>query len=144
MVRPTEEQLALLEPFERFAFEFTDRVNRSPRLKRWSHAFLRSAGAAWVYHCSKYLNHFYQLENRPTRRPDRGVIVVSNHRSFFDMYSISSVMLRHTTWIEGMYFPVRSDYFYERVDGIVVNAIMAGMAMYPPVLRQPARRAFNQ
>ena len=43
-----------------------------------------------------------------------------------------------------MYFPVRSAYFYDRLDGLVVNAIMSGLAMYPPVFRDPRRRHLNR
>jgi 1-acyl-sn-glycerol-3-phosphate acyltransferase len=97
-----------------------------------------------VHVCTRHVQRLYGIDQAAALRPDRGVLLVSNHRSFFDMYVISCVLLRNTSWIDGMYFPVRGDYFYERPDGVVVNAIMSAMAMYPPVLRQPGRRAFNQ
>jgi 1-acyl-sn-glycerol-3-phosphate acyltransferase len=140
---PTSEQLALLEGFERTAFAIADTVNRRPALKRASHAFLKSAGAAWVYHCTKHLVRIFGEEHLRAVAPDRGVILISNHRSFFDMYLLSSVVLRRTSWIRGMYFPVRGEYFYERPDGVFVNLIMSAFAMYPPVLRDPKKRAFN-
>jgi 1-acyl-sn-glycerol-3-phosphate acyltransferase len=84
------------------------------------------------------------VENLTELRPDRGVLLACNHRSFFDMYTISSVILRKTDWVKGMYFPVRSDYFYERPDGVFVNAVMSAMAMYPPVMRNTEKRPFNQ
>lgn len=144
MVHPTPDQLALLHGFERIAFHLADQVNRRSALKRAAHLFLRTVGASWVHHCSKHLQHVIDLEHLTALRPDRGVLLVSNHRSFFDMYLISSVVLRHTDWVQRMYFPVRSEFFYERPLGVLVNAIMSALAMYPPVLRQPPRRAFNQ
>ena len=143
MQRPSAEQLSLLHGFERTAFTIADTINRNPALKTAAHAFLRTVGAGWVHYCTRHIRHVYGLEHIRRLNPDRGVLVVSNHRSFFDMYAISCVMLRETDWINGMYFPVRSDYFYERPDGLIVNAIMSAMTMYPPVLRDSSRRAFN-
>lgn len=144
MLRPTEGQRALLRGFENTAFDIAETVNRRPALKRVAHRFLRTVGAGWVYQCTRNLLRVYNLDYLTGLRPERGVLLVSNHRSFFDMYVLSCVVLRHTTWPERMYFPVRSDYFYERPDGVVVNALMSAWAMYPPVLRQAERKSFNR
>ena len=144
MLKPSPEQLSSLTRFERVAFEIADRVNRHPPLKRAAHAFLRSVGAGWVHHCTKNLLHVDGLENLTSLNPDRGVIVVSNHRSFFDLYVMASVLLRNTDWVNGMYFPVRGEFFYERPAGIGVNALMSAWAMYPPVMRRPESRPFNE
>lgn len=119
-------------------------VNHRPVLKRWSHAFLRTAGAAWVHYCSRNLLRITNAEALDALAPNRGVIIASNHRSYADMYLLSSVLLPRCGWIERTYFPVRSEYIYDRIGGLLVNALVAGMAMYPPVYRQPARRALNR
>jgi 1-acyl-sn-glycerol-3-phosphate acyltransferase len=144
MLSPTPDQLAVLEGFERTAFAIADAVNRRPEVKRASHVLLRTGGAAWVHYCVRNLLRIYQLEHLAALRPDRGVLLVANHRSFFDLYVISSVILRNTSWVNEMYFPVRADYFYERPDGVLVNAVMSAMAMYPPVMRSPSKRGFNR
>jgi 1-acyl-sn-glycerol-3-phosphate acyltransferase len=144
MLRPTPEQLSSLTRFERVAFAIADRVNRHPPLKRAAHAFLKTIGAGWVNVCTKNLLHVEGLENLQTLDPNRGVVVVANHRSFFDLYVMASVLLRNTDWVDGMYFPVRGEYFYERVDGILVNMVMSMWAMYPPVMRRPEARSFNE
>jgi 1-acyl-sn-glycerol-3-phosphate acyltransferase len=46
-------------------------------------------------------------------------------------------------WAKHLYFPVRSTFFYDQPLGILVNAAIAGGAMYPPVYRQTERRALN-
>jgi 1-acyl-sn-glycerol-3-phosphate acyltransferase len=84
------------------------------------------------------------MENLLALRPDRGVVLVANHRSFFDLYMVTSVMLRATSWVERMYFPVRSNFFYERPEGVLVNAAMSALAMYPPIHRDTTKRAINQ
>jgi 1-acyl-sn-glycerol-3-phosphate acyltransferase len=119
-------------------------VNQRPVLKRCSHAFLRSVGTAWVRYCSRNLVRITNVEVLGDLAPERGVIIASNHRSYADMYLLSSVLLPRCGWIERMYFPVRSEFIYERIGGLLVNTLIAGMAMYPPVYRQPARRALNR
>jgi 1-acyl-sn-glycerol-3-phosphate acyltransferase len=119
-------------------------VNHRPVFKRWSHAFLRTAGAAWVRYCSRNLLSIANVEVLDALDPDRGVILASNHRSYADMFLLSSVLLPRCGWIERMYFPVRSEFIYDRIGGLLANALVAGMAMYPPVYRQPARRALNR
>jgi 1-acyl-sn-glycerol-3-phosphate acyltransferase len=144
MVLPTPQQLALLEGFERHAFAWCDAWNRVGRLKRVGHAFLRTFGSGWVHICTRNLLRVYGLEHIRELRPDRGVVLASNHRSFFDLYVVASVLLRNTTWIERMFFPVRSTYWYERPDALLANGLMSAWAMYPPVLRRPEKRGFNQ
>lgn len=144
MIRPTSEQIALLEGFEKTAFAWCDAWNRFEPLKRAGHAFLRTFGAGWVHVCTRNILHVYGLENLTTLRPERGVMIAANHRSFFDLYVITSVLLRKTDWVKRMYFPVRANYWYERPDAILANGIMSAWAMYPPVLRQGEKRAFNQ
>lgn len=144
MLRPTPEQLQTLEGFERVAFEICDRVNRRPAFKRAAHAFLKTVGASWVHYCTRNLVRTYGTEHLAGLPTDRGVLLVANHRSFFDLYVVASVLLRTTSWVERMYFPVRGDYFYERPDGVLVNAVMSALAMYPPVMRQASKRTFNQ
>lgn len=144
MRRPTDEELKLLSAVERVCFEIADTVNRRPLAKRASHAFHASLGQTWVHYSTRHLVHHRGLERLSELRPDRGVFLVSNHRSFFDFYVLSSVMLRACPWIRGIYFPVRSNFFYEGPLGVFVNMVMAAFAMYPPVMRQPSKRAFNQ
>lgn len=144
MLSPTHEQMACLEPFERFAFQLSHSVNRRPLLKRAAHAYLRGFGAWWVHLCTRHLLYIDGEEHVRALNPDRGVALVCNHRSFFDLYVVSSILLKRCAWIERMYFPVRSSYFYERIDGIAVNAAMSALAMYPPILRAASKRPFNQ
>jgi 1-acyl-sn-glycerol-3-phosphate acyltransferase len=133
-----------LTAIERVIWGATRSVNERPTLKRLSHAFLRTGGAAWVYYCTRHLLHLTGEDAIASLHPDRGVVLAANHRSFFDMYVISSVLLRRCAWIKRMYFPVRSAYFYDRLDGLMVNAVMSGLAMYPPVFRDPRRRHLNR
>lgn len=119
-------------------------VNHRPLLKRCSHAFLRTVGAAWVHYCSRNVVRVANVEVLGAMASNRGVIIASNHRSYADMYLLSSVLLPRCGWIERTYFPVRSEFIYDRIGGLFVNAVVAGMTMYPPLYRQPSRRALNR
>lgn len=143
MQRPTAEQLDLLSPAERRWFHFADAINREPRLKRAAHGFLRVVAKNWVSKATGNLTRFYGLEHLRGLDADRGVFVIANHRSFFDFYTISATLLREVPSIERMYFPVRASFFYESALGSVVNGLMSAWAMYPPVMRDGPKRAFN-
>ena len=143
MIRPTPDQVALLHPTERLSFAWCDLVNGVPALKAAAHSFLRHVGAGWVYPCCKNLLHIEGLEHVRALRPPAGVLLVANHRSFFDMYVLSMILFRETDLLGRIYFPVRAEFFYDHPAGLVVNGLMSGWSMYPPVLRQPARNDFN-
>jgi 1-acyl-sn-glycerol-3-phosphate acyltransferase len=134
----------MFTPTEQLIGAVARRVNERPALKRCSQVFLRRIGAAWVHFCSRNLLRVENVAPLAALSPDRGVIIASNHRSYADMYLLSSVLLPRCGWIERTYFPVRSEFIYDHVGGLIANALIAGMAMYPPVYRQPARRALNR
>lgn len=144
MRQPTEEELSQLRGFEKLAFRIADKANRDPKWKKHGHRFLDSVGKMWVYLSTNNLTRVDGLQHVRDIDRSRGVVFVCNHLTMFDFYVISSVVLRSTDWVDRMFFPVRSAYFYERLDGVFVNAIMSAMAMYPPVLREKERKAFNR
>lgn len=129
---------------ERLIRASTRLVNTRPALKRLAHAYLRTVGMNGVHLVTRHLLQVRNAEVLDTLPRDRGLLVASNHRSFFDMYVVSSVMLRRCPWLRRLYFPVRSEYFYERIDALLLNGFVAGMSMYPPVYRDAARRPLNR
>lgn len=144
MLTPTREQLECLQGFEKAAFWFSDLFHRNETASKLSQFYQSTFGASWVDFSTRKLRYVQGTEHIRNLHPDRGIILVSNHRSFFDLYVTSSVMYTETRWIERMCFPVRSNFFYESPAGIAVNMVMSAMAMYPPILRDANRKAFNQ
>lgn len=144
LMQPSSKQLSLLSRLERLSFRFCDAINRVELLKRASHQVMRHFGSGWVHASSKNLQVIEGLDHVRELNPSKGVLVVSNHRSFFDMYVITSILFRNAEYIRRIYFPVRSEFFYDRISGLLVNGIMSGWAMYPPILRQPERTEFNK
>src|SRR5439155_12578419 len=79
---PTAEELAVLSPFERFAFRVTHRMNhgRWKRFWTWCQSVF---GAGWIHISSYNLVRVYGLENIEAVDHDRPILLVANHRSFF-------------------------------------------------------------
>lgn len=144
MLSPTSEQLDCLQGFERTAFHVTDFVNRNSSFKRASLAFQKHFGANWVDFSTRNIRYVQGTEHVRNLRPEGGVVLVANHRSFFDLYVTSTVVVREARWLQSMNFPVRSTFFYENPAGVAVNAVMSGLSMYPPILRDARRKSFNQ
>lgn len=143
ILRPTPEQLGRLSPFERSAFLFVDYVNRNRFTKAGASAFLRSVGMTWVYYSTRNLTHIVGLDNVRDLQPPGGLILASNHRSFFDQYVIACWLFRTTKLLRRIYFPVRAEFWYQSPLGVAVSFLMSALSMYPPVFREQGKREFN-
>lgn len=129
--------------FERLSVSLLEWVNRSARRKSRIHRVIGHTDSRFIRFITRNLWELHGLEN--TRIPaQRGMILVSNHRSFFDMY-ISCTVLHFRSELAGrLFFPVRSKFFYDRVLGTLLNMMISGGSMWPPVFRDPARRYLNR
>ena len=75
---------------------------------------------------------------------DTSALLVANHRSFFDFYVITYATVTRSRLTRRALFPVREDFFYDRWLGGVVNMLMTGMAMFPPITRSKQQMPFNR
>ncbi len=145
---PTPEELSVLSSFERFAFRVTHRMNlgRWKRFWTWCQSFF---GAGWIQLSTYNLMRVYGLENIEAVDHARPILLVANHRSFFDMYTVSTVLFRRTPWRKQLFFPVRGRFFYQSLAGMFVNLVMGWWSMYPPFFitgedPMPAKRPFDK
>lgn len=121
--------------FVRFSFrgEFFDRVLQ----------FLqRTIGQAWIHHSTKHLRHVVGLDRLPDLQDSSSIIVVCNHRSFFDLYVVTAELVRRKMK-KRIIFMVRSGFFYDSFLGLFVNFLMSFLAMYPPVFRERSKQSLN-
>ncbi len=139
-MRPTD----ALSPAERKALYWADLVNHSRRLKSAAHWLNVHVSSPWMRLVSEARMHLPGIERLAALRPDRGILFATNHRSFFDMYMLATYVNLHTPLIERLYFPVRSEFFYERPLGVAVNVAMSFLSMYPPVFREPEKKAVTR
>jgi 1-acyl-sn-glycerol-3-phosphate acyltransferase len=133
-----------LTPIERIAVAMGRFMNERPGPKRAQDLFLHQFTKRWVrpiIASRVYIDGIDWLIDRP----DRGVLVVANHRSFFDLYVVMlSLHDAGASWIERMFFPVRANFFYEHPLGLAVNFLVGGGVMYPPIFRQQSKKAINR
>ena len=111
--------------------------------------FQRGVGQSWIYHATKRLCHVEGLDGvlalmapEAEGMPRRSILLVANHRSFFDLYVITARLVR-AGMKNRMVFPVRSNFFYDRWLGLVVNFAMSFLAMYPPLFRERRKASLN-
>ncbi len=136
---PEPEQIAALGRTERIGFWLTHRMNLGVS-KRLMTFFQRHIGSLWIFLATYNLMNVFGIENVETTDPNRPLVLVANHRSFFDMYTVSSVLFRRTKRPMELYFPVRGKFFYDNPLGWFVNFVMGWFSMYPPFFRE-AREA---
>lgn len=132
---PTEEEISVLDPLERAGFRLTHRMNLG-RWKRFWTFCQRHLGSLWIKICTYNLMRVYGIETVENSDVSRPLLLVANHRSFFDMYVVSSVIFRQTTRPIKLFFPVRAKFFYDSPIGWFVNLVMGWWAMYPPFFRE--------
>ena len=106
-------------------------------------------GAGWIHLSTYNIMNVYGLENIEAAAHDRPILIVANHRSFFDMYAVSTVLFRNTSWPKRLFFPVRARFFYQSPVGLLVNLIMGWWSMYPPFFATgdhpiPEKRTFDK
>jgi 1-acyl-sn-glycerol-3-phosphate acyltransferase len=102
----------------------------------------RTFGCNWIEICTRNIRDVYGRDRIGELRNDKSYIVVSNHRSFFDMYVITAYLVKRGMK-HRILFPVRNKFFYDSAAGIFVNGIMSFFAMYPPVFRDKALAHLN-
>ena len=141
MLQPTSEQLQLLSRKERILFKLGDVFARhfKPIGMVWNRTFMYAL--LWVGCCRRF--HVHGTEHvRVLKRTD-SVLMVCNHRTFFDFFAICyAIFSRGRGWWR-VFFPVRKRFFYDRISGGAVNMLMGGMAMFPPIMRSREKIAFN-
>jgi 1-acyl-sn-glycerol-3-phosphate acyltransferase len=68
-------------------------------------------GAGWIHLSTYNIMNVYGLEHVEAASRERPLLLVANHRSFFDMYAVSTVLFRETSWRKQLFFPVRGRFF---------------------------------
>lgn len=148
VIEPTDDDLAVLSRFERFAFRVTHRMNlgRWKRFWTWCQSIF---GAGWIHLSTYNLMRVYGLQHIEAVDHSRPILLVANHRSFFDLYVVSTTLFRKTAWQKQLFFPVRARFFYQSIPGMLVNLIMGWWSMYPPFFAGgdkpiPEKREFDK
>src|SRR5687767_1406258 len=145
---PEPDELEVLSWFERFAVRLVKRMNHGRWKRFWTWCQM-VFGAGWIHLATYNLMQVYGLEHVEAASRNRPILLVANHRSFFDMYTVSTVLFRRTKWRKQLFFPVRGRFFYQSPLGLFVNLIMGWWSMYPPFFATgdhpiPEKRTFDK
>ncbi|MEQ1605390.1 MAG: lysophospholipid acyltransferase family protein [Pyrinomonadaceae bacterium] len=132
---PEPVELAVLDSSERLGFRLAHRMNLGV-LKRLMTFCQRHIGSLWILIATYNLMNVFGIENVENAAVDKPLVLVANHRSFFDMYTVSSVIFRRTKRPVTLFFPVRAKFFYDSPLGWFVNFVMGWFSMYPPFFRE--------
>ncbi|CAN5467067.1 lysophospholipid acyltransferase family protein [soil metagenome] len=132
---PTKEEFALLSVTEKIGFKLANRMNQGAWKRLWTFC-QRHIGSLWIYLATYNLINVFGLENIENIPSEKPLLLVANHRSFFDMYTVSSVLFRRTKRPIKLFFPVRAKFFYDSPLGWFVNFVMGWFSMFPPFFRE--------
>jgi len=132
-----------LRGFEKLALPLCTAIATNTWLKDLSQTYVQHINARWTYACVGNLMQEFGLEHLRDLKPPGSVLLVANHRSFFDMYIASAVLYRHANFLKRIFFPVRSDFFYSHPIGLALNLGISGGAMWPPIFRDRRRDDLN-
>ncbi len=134
-----------LSPTERVLVGLCENINEKALPKRLQRVFHNSFGRHFIRLVSSNLLEVRGMEHARAINPERGVLLCSNHRSFFDMYIVTSVLRNEALpWFRDIFFPVRSNFFYDDWRGLAVNLAISGGAMYPPIFRDRNKSGLNK
>jgi 1-acyl-sn-glycerol-3-phosphate acyltransferase len=137
--------LPRLGPFEGAALAVARLTNERPGPKRLQDLFVRNVSRSWVRRTVERRAYVDGVEWLVDLQPDRGVVLCANHRSFFDQYiAMLALWDSGVTWDKRSYFPVRANFFYENPAGMLLNLLVGGGAMYPPIFRERAKAGWNK
>ncbi|MEO7964895.1 MAG: lysophospholipid acyltransferase family protein [Gemmatimonadaceae bacterium] len=117
---------------ERLHFSLALRMNREPVKSFWTEIQSRVGATSIEVVTGKLLEvrGFEHLEEAHRRG---AVLMVANHRSYFDMFVVSSVIHRRLAGFKRLYFPVTGEYYYQSLLGMALNQFVAFWSMFPPL-----------
>src|SRR5689334_20452345 len=85
---PLREEIEVLGTVERAGFSLVRRMNFGVWKRFWTFC-QRHIGSLWIFIATYNLMNVFGVENVENSDASRPLILVANHRSFFDMYTVS-------------------------------------------------------
>jgi 1-acyl-sn-glycerol-3-phosphate acyltransferase len=124
-------------------FRIVDRMNRGSWKAAWMFVG-RNVHARFVMALAARQLDVHGLEHVRATRPDRPILLVANHRSFYDLHLASAILFRRLRRPLRIFFPIRGRYYYQSVGGACLNFVAGMWSMYPPLFTIATHRDFNR
>jgi 1-acyl-sn-glycerol-3-phosphate acyltransferase len=130
---------------ERLALRLGRLCNENVLPKRLQQAWLENVSRHWIRTTVSRRSLVEGMDILMNLDPDRGVVVAANHRSFFDQWvAMLAIKDVKVPWAKDLFFPVRSNFFYDSALGVIINFFVGGGVMYPPIYRDRSKDALNK
>lgn len=132
-----------LAPLERLHVNIALRMNREPVKAFWTFC-QRYLGALGIRLVTRNLVKDFGFENVRAAHEQGALLLVANHRTYFDLFVVSSLLHRRLPGRKRLYFPIHGSYYYQSIVGIVLNQLFAFWSMFPPLFADPRRSASDR
>lgn len=134
----------LLRGVERAAVPTLELVNSSRALKALTYPFWHFGSRKFVTTLSGRLYEPHGLDYVRELQAPSGVVMIANHRSFFDLFFTAACAVDAVpSFCTQMVFPVRKDFFYDTVPGLLLNLTLTFGSMWPPIFRDERKGVLN-
>ncbi|MBV6521691.1 MAG: hypothetical protein MNPFHGCM_01835 [Gemmatimonadaceae bacterium] len=137
------EVLRALAPLERLHYRLAWHFNQDP-LKRFMALFQYSLGSIAIRSTTARRTRVFGMEHVAGTSLDRPLLLVANHRSYFDMFVVSSEVFRHTGIKRHLYFPIMGSHYYQTLTGIALNATVGFWSMFPPLFANASHKDIDR
>ena len=140
---PAPPPFEVLGRFERLAFRLMRWLNQGAGAvlgTPWQRLFIEPFVRLFI---SRRL-HVHGLERLAAIAPDAPLLLVANHRTFFDLFVVGGELQRAPGMRRRCSFPVRANFFYESPLGLLICMVLSGGSMFPPFFRSPEKMPFNK
>ncbi len=132
--------LSVLRPFERFAFRLMRRLNPSAAGQFLQRGVL--VPLIWLFFRRRL--HVRGLERLHELPREASILLVANHRTFFDLWVLSMLLQRDPGLRRRLSSPVRANFFYENPFGLLICVLLSGGSMFPPFFRSAEKMPVNK
>jgi 1-acyl-sn-glycerol-3-phosphate acyltransferase len=135
---------AHLNRLERTAFRVMRFFNQGGGEKLgyfWQRAVVTPSIGRLFVHRRLRIHGLERLAGVPDGAP---ILLVANHRTFFDLFILGWILITHPRLTRRVSFPVRSNFFYEGWLGLLMGMVGTGGSMFPPFFRAAEKKPMNR
>jgi 1-acyl-sn-glycerol-3-phosphate acyltransferase len=129
-----------LAPLERLHVEVARFMNREPMKAFWTLG-QRLYGATLVNLVMRGRIKDRGFEHVAEAWTRGSILFVANHRTYFDMFVVSTLLHRRLPGRKRLYFPVLGQFYYQTFAGMALNQAFAMWSMFPPLFALPSHAA---